>query len=106
MRVTPDVLLNAVSMSQSQSSSSQQLNQMFAFSVQAVFTGSPVGTAKLQASLDGTTWTDIEDSSDEIAAAGNILWNVADVGYPYMRFVYTRTSGSGALTVKFFGRGF
>ena len=83
------------------------------YAIQLVFTGSPVGTFKLQASNDAATeiegnsilsvnplanWTDITGSDQAIAAAGNHMWNVSDTGYSFVRVVYTRTSGSGSLT--------
>jgi len=106
MLTTPDVLVDAGSMAGNITSSSQQLTNIFGYSVQAVYTGSPVGTIKLQASLDRTTWNDVSNSSTAISAAGSTLWNISDVQYPYLRVVYTRDSGSGVLTVKFFGKGF
>ncbi len=84
------------------------------YAIQLVATGSPVGTFKLQASSDqgGPTnsqnsivfsdqvvnWTDIADSSQAIAAAGNLMWTVQNPGYQWVKVVYTRTSGTGSLT--------
>lgn len=58
--------------------------------------GSPVGTLKLQGSLDGgTNWVDVESSSKSVAAATDGgIWHLAQVGYPIVRVAYTRTSGS------------
>lgn len=82
--------------------------------IQLVFTGSPVGSFKLQASCDEprdsattpslvaagvTNWTDISGSSVSISAAGDIMWNIENPGYNFIRVVWTRTSGSGSLTV-------
>jgi hypothetical protein len=84
------------------------------YAIQLVFTGSPVGTFKLQASLDEgrpssssessrsfkiTNWTDIANSSQAISAAGDIMYNVENAGYNWVRVVYTRSSGTGTLTV-------
>lgn len=106
MLTTPDILLSSVSMGADITSDSQQLTNMFGFSIQAVYTGSPVGALKLEASLDKVTWNDVEDSSVSITDAGSTLWNVSEVQYPYVRVFYDFTSGSGSLTAKFFGRGF
>jgi len=72
-------------------------------SVQAVFTGAPVGTLKLQVSNDAITWTDLTGSSTAISAAGNVLFDLWAPSYPLIRAVYTKTSGTGALnmTVNF-----
>lgn len=82
------------------------------FAIQLVFTGSPVGTYKLQCSNDPgmpdggmtpqasnvTNWTDIADSDQDISASGNIVWNVENAGYTWVRVSYTATSGTGSLT--------
>lgn len=82
------------------------------YSLQLVFTGSPVGTFKLQASndhgmpdggqtpqaLNVSNWTDVTGSSQAVSAAGNIMWNVENAGYTFVRVVYTVTSGTGTLT--------
>lgn len=82
------------------------------YSIQLVFTGSPVGAFKLQGSDDPgqanggqtpqakgvTNWTDITSSSQSVSAAGNIMWDVANAGYNWVRVAYTVTSGTGTLT--------
>lgn len=98
-------LATAVSMSASINSTSQQMNQYAVACVQAVFTGSPVGVLKLQISNDNSNWTDYGGSEQSISAAGNFAWNLANIGYQYVRLVYTKTSGSGALSVTVSGKG-
>ncbi len=81
-------------------------------SIQLVFTGSPTGTFKLQCTNDPgnptlpgkvaqssgvVNWTDIDDSSQNITEGGNHTWNVTDIGYLWLRVVYTATSGTGSL---------
>ncbi len=94
------------------------LNQTVLYSVQAVFTGTPTGTLKLQISNDvvkvapGTNpsanvvnWSDYTGSSQSISAAGNFTWNCFDVGYRWVRLVYVRASGSGTLNATYCGKG-
>lgn len=84
------------------------------YSIQLVFTGTPAGTFKLQASNDEgsphaagdaakysgvSNWTDVADSSQVVAAAGNIMWDVQNASYNWVRVVYTRSSSTGTLTV-------
>lgn len=84
------------------------------FAVQLVFTGSPVGSFKLQCSndpgrpflpgesaayADVVNWTDISGSTQAISAAGNHTWQVENAGYLWLRVVYTATSGSGSLDI-------
>lgn len=85
------------------------------YSIQLVFTGTPAGTFKLQASVDAgspsaqgdaakysavVNWTDVPSSSQVVAAAGTVMWNIVDAGYNWVRVVYTDggTGGTGTLT--------
>ncbi len=83
------------------------------YSIQLVFTGTPGGNFKLQASNDvgsidssGSSmqvsgisrWTDIADSAVTVSAAGDIMWTVENAGYTWVRVVWTAASGSGSLT--------
>jgi hypothetical protein len=83
------------------------------FSIQLVFTGSPVGTFSLQCSDDPGVgpsvnlppssegvihWTDIADSAQAISAAGNHSYNFQNAGFTWVRLVWTAISGSGSLT--------
>ncbi len=91
------------------------LDQMFGLAIQAIWTGTPVGSMKLQASVQSpptqnqtsnggpdniTQWTDISGSSVSISAsAGNFMWNLDAAYYRYIRLVYVNASGSGVLNV-------
>jgi hypothetical protein len=88
------------------------LGHIAQYAIQLVFTGTPGGNFKLQCSNDPgsinsatrtmqpynvTNWTDILDSAQTISAAGNHTWNAENVGYLWVRVVWTQTSGSGSL---------
>lgn len=80
------------------------LDQYTSFSCQAVWTGSPVGTLKIQVSGDivadctlPTNWVDYTNSSYAVSAAGNLLWNSGQANYRCVRVVYTKTSGTGTI---------
>lgn len=99
-------LLSAGDMSQATlNSNAQDLSFYWVFSVQAVFTGAPVGSISLSASNDNITFTTIAGTTTAISAASNIMWNVENAGYKYVRVEYVKTSGTGALTCKYFGKG-
>ena len=85
------------------------------YSIQLVFTGTPIGTFTLQASNDvgnlpnGTgiqsdqvarliNWTTIPDSAQAITGAGDHMYNYRNAGYNWIRVVYTATSSTGTLT--------
>jgi len=81
------------------------------FAIQIVFTGTPTGSFQLQASCDPgaasaatfqqttvnnpVNWTNI-GSSTSVNAAGSVIWNIVDVGYNWVRVVYTDSSGGSA----------
>lgn len=89
------------------------LGHIMHYSIQLQFSGSPAGSFKLQASNDEgrinasdsanqspiTHWTDIADSSVSVDEAGDCLWQVENVGYNWVRVVWTPTSGAGSLTL-------
>ena len=95
----------------SSNSSPQSLQHVYTYSIQIVITGTPTGTVKLQASADPVdqidlafeppvNWTDIANTSTSVSAAGSVLWNQADVGYNWVRIVYTdSSSGSSTATM-------
>jgi|SRR5579859_1256123 len=80
--------------------------------LQAVFTGAPVGNLKLQTSDDQVpngalvaNWSDYTNSSTSVSAAGNFSWHLTSAGYRWVRAVYLKTSGTGALNVTFTRKG-
>lgn len=110
--VLADAVMTGTSVVESQAI---PLEQIFGYAMQAVWTGTPNGTLKLQASSDapargGTSdgtpdeianWSDITSSSVAITgSAGNYMWNVDAAFYRWVRLVYTNTSGVGVLNVK------
>jgi hypothetical protein len=90
-----------------------ELKNMYGCAIQVVWTGTPNGVFKLQASSDPLTntttpsapgsvpthWTDIPASSYTVNAAGNYMWNVYDIMYNWVRVVYTDASGGSSTAV-------
>ncbi len=116
MKVFEYRLVNAGNMGSSITSAPQQLTEMAMACIQAVFTGTPNGTFKLQVStthkqdaqgniITEGTWTDYTGSSQAIVAAGDFAWNLSTTPYPFVRLVYTRSSGTGTLNVTINGKG-
>lgn len=119
MRFAPVVLASGTSLGADMQSKGEDLNQIIMFSVQAVFTGTPVGTLKLQISDDIVNqapqgsdpaanvqnWSDYSGSEVAVSAAGNWTWIVSDASYRWMRVVYVRTSGTGSVTITYSGKG-
>lgn len=71
----------------------------------AKYTGAPVGSLKLQVSVDNVNFVDLPDSPQAVSAAGQFMWNVTDTNYDKIRLVYTRTSGTGTLNVQVNAKG-
>lgn len=83
------------------------------YSIQVVYTGTPTGAFTLQASADPATnkvagnqlpytptnWTTIPSSSQEVTAAGSVMWNVEWAGYNFVRLVYTDGSSGSSTAV-------
>lgn len=101
-------------------SSSVPLKNILNYCITAIISGSPNGSIKLQASNDPETitnlpggtpqpepvnWVDVANSSFTINSSGNTMWNVNDVGYNYVRVVYTG-SGTAAVTIVVNAKGF
>ncbi len=112
------IITNGTMASATVTSIGVDINQIYTFAIQAVYTGSPVGTFKLQVSCDkvlpasGTdpaanvlNWTDYTGSSQDISAAGDFAWLVNPAGYRWIRLVYTKASGSGVLNATLNGKG-
>lgn len=110
MRVANTTIVGFINGDMSASITSQAYStyQIYGWSAQFVFTGAPVGSLKVQVSDDPyvnaqnvvqvpTNWTDLANSATAIAAAGDITYNVNLAFYNWIRFVYTRTSGTGTI---------
>jgi hypothetical protein len=83
------------------------------YSIQLVFSGTPAGAFKLQCSNDEgdpnadkhvpprdykvTNYTDILGSEQTVTEAGDLTYDTANIGYRWVRLVWTPTSGSGTL---------
>ncbi len=108
MKVYNTQIETAQAMSASFNSQALNLNQMFGYALQAVWTGTATGTLKLQGSVDPNSgninpvnWTDVTNSSDAVTTSGNYLWNVSDVMYNWVRLVYANSFiESGAITAR------
>lgn len=110
----PNTILNATL-----NSAPMQLQNMYGFAIQLVYTGTigtGGGTFKLQGSADSvyatpnnslsaqtpTNWSDIANSSTAILAGGgggNVMYNVFDAMYNFVRVVYTDASGGTSTAI-------
>jgi hypothetical protein len=68
-----------------------------AIAIQHVWTGTPTGSLKIQASCDGITYSTI-DTQALSGAAGDYIVNFANPGYFFIQTSYVGVSGTGVLT--------
>jgi hypothetical protein len=114
MKTSPILALAATSMVADIPSNGLLLHQAFIYSYYAIWTGSPVGTIKVQVSNDnvvalpGSTnpssnvvnWLDYPSTTQTVSGAGSFVWNFSDAGYLWSRVYYTFTSGTGSLLIN------
>ena len=106
-RYKEEIILSGQSMAAS--FESDQINILYFknYSLQYTFSGSPADTVKIQVSNDemgvtsaSSSWDDLDGSSYAISAAGTLTQNANEQNYGKIKVVYTRTSGTGSMTVK------
>jgi hypothetical protein len=106
---TYNTLADAQDISASFNSAVLALDFITGFSIQAIFTGAPVGEFKLQASNDNlavpVNWSDVADSNQAITAAGDIMWVYDGAHFKFCRVVYTSTSGTGSCNITAIKKG-
>ena len=118
MKVSNYNILNNVDLSTTQASEPVNLYQVFMYAIQAVLTGAPVGSIKLQVSCDPnqpspgsttqpmpTNWTDVAASVTAISGATSTIWEDQAAPYAWVRIVYTASSGSGNASARINTRG-
>lgn len=103
MITSNEKILSAQSLTASFETTPVNLSEAIGYSFQAVFSGTPNGAFKLQASNDDngspTNWSDIASSSVTVSAAGSAMWNNDGAHYQWVRIVYTFTSGTGSCDI-------
>ena len=105
LRKYNSAISSAQDMTASFNSSDTVLPFVVGYSIQAVITGTPVGTLKLQASNDDTAstptnWSDVGGSTVAVNGAGSVMWDYNNPNYNHVRMVYTATSSSGTLNAR------
>lgn len=102
----PVEILSAGDMSGNLTTNGVDMLSMPFGAIEAEWTGSPTGTFSVDGSLDNSNWyptgTDVNNPE---GSADSTLINLQGIGFRYLRLSYTRTSGTGSLTVTFFGKG-
>lgn len=82
---------------------SMDVTSYLGFSIQVACTGTTIaGSGKLQASLDGVSWTDIGSTSQTISGDTVLFWNIPEIFISQVRPVVT---SSNANTITLVGYG-
>jgi len=102
---------NSKSLGASITSKSIRVFDFIGYSLLIKYSGAPTGDFKLQVATSSgepqsSDFNDLAGSTDSVVGAGSTFYNVSDVQYTHVRFVYTRTSGTGSIDkVIFSGKG-
>lgn len=114
----PFAIISSGDMSQSSLTSTvTNIQYMDNICISLVWTGSPTGTFAVQGSLDhqqdalgniitAGNWIALGLSPNPAAtgSAGSTLIDLNQLSFPYIRVVYTKTSGTGTLNAKIGGK--
>jgi hypothetical protein len=101
-----DVMLLNGSLGASIKTDPYQTSLIKRYSIQATLSGTPVGNIKLQVSDVGGTndadWADYPSSQVNLTGTANtpLIWDIRDTATDFVRVVYTRTSGTGTITIR------
>ncbi len=88
-------------------SDSQNINNLDNLFLQVRFVGTSAGTLTVQASADNVLWDDLVFSPALAQPAGSSIGyavNITQLAAGYFRVSYTNATGSGTLTVAYFGK--
>lgn len=116
--LAPVHIISAVSMGATITSNAVEIKLQDNIGVQLIWTGTPTGDFSIQVSnnhledINGNikvagNWTAITLSPTVPAegASGDAYINITEIAAPYIRIVYTRTSGTGTLDAYVVGKG-
>lgn len=97
-------LCDAASMSSSIEGDEFDVSLCQNWSVQFTWTGTPTGTVSVEATVEGSQYTSIVGSAQTTGAtSGSHTVNFGGNGFYKIRPIFTRTSGSGTLTITAIG---
>jgi hypothetical protein len=111
MRVENIPIVTNGNMASTITSTPIRLDWSLGVSVQAVWVNggsAPNGNMSLQASLDGINWTVMPSTTLPVpntASTQNNMWNIPDIFYNWIQFIWVPTSGSGTLQVRLNSKG-
>ena len=80
-------------------SPSFHIHQGWLVSLQAAWTGAPIGSLELLISNDNITFSVYTGSVTVVSGPGNFLWNCVACAFNYIQVQYTLGSGTGTLNV-------
>lgn len=97
------ILTAATSAAVDVTSGAMDLQDLEKYAIACVISGSNIaGTMILQASVEGTTYFTVANSSTAITNSDDVFYDVTAAGYRYARVKWTASSGTGNLTVTGF----
>lgn len=104
----PIPIVTAGNMSGNVTSISVGVQYLDFISIEVVITGTPTGTLDVQISHDNSNWVSVPLSSTAVITSGSpspiIFENIEALPAPWVRMVYTATSGSGTMSATLSAR--
>jgi hypothetical protein len=99
-------LISDGDMSADVTSEAYAIESVVNWSVQFVWSGSPVGTVRVEHSNDRSNWSAITPLNQATGgSSGSHVAEYTGSGLRYVRAKFVHTSGSGTLNAFFFGKG-
>lgn len=103
-----NILFNNQSMAGNLTSVAFKFTNLERLSIHSVISGAPDGNLKIQFSNDAVdydadvvNWIDYADSSAPILGVTQVMHNLRDISFRWVRLVYSRTSGTGFISSTF-----
>jgi len=81
-------------------SPSFHIHQGWLVSIQAVWTGDPIGSLELLISNDNINFSVYTGSTTVVNGPGNFLWNCIACGFNYVQVNYTYGSNTGSINIS------
>jgi hypothetical protein len=81
------------------------MNNMTFLGIQIVFNGNATGTFTLNASMDGTNWDPVTDSSQAITAPGSHTYELTDASSVLYQVAFSYSSGTSDFTISGYEKG-
>lgn len=74
------------------------LYQQYGYAFQVLWDGTLQGSIRIQATIDGHTWSEVTGTQQTISSPGSWIWNFNGAFYNKVRVKFSHTGGTGNMT--------